>query len=376
MNSPNIQPSAPQHLFGSWIDAMLLGGASVLAFAILQSLPLTELLIATLATVMLTLAHVVNHPHFAHSYQMFYGTWRSSTEIGLAPDMRRRWRMVAVAIPGLLALASVATYWAAIRGNGAWLSAYLSLMGLLVGWHYVKQGFGMAMLDAALKHRFFSQTERKSLLVNAYACWACAWALISNLHSRTPLLGHSHLTINVPDFVIAVTCAAACTTTVHTGLSIFRAMQRWRRLGAKWSETPTTGILAYIVTLYLWTVFSWVNPAYALVIPFFHSLQYLTVVWRYKRNELGMHGPLWTSRAGVRFLAVGIALGATGFWLIPGAIEFMRTGHVPVHTPYAAPAIACVWVFINVHHYFIDSVLWRQGNPDVSRHLFRREPRA
>lgn len=385
MNQVDITPSnlgatsdtvVTIRLFGPRLDVMLLGGASVIVFIILQALPLTDELLAGLATTMLLLAHVVNHPHFAHSYQIFYATWRRSNKAEIDSATRRRWWIVGVVAPILLAVASILAFLSAIGGRSDWLGAYLSLMGLLVGWHYVKQGFGMAMLDAALKRRFFSNAERTSLLINAYACWLCAWALICDLHSRTMWFGHTRLTIDIPDAFVAIACAAASVTTVHAGLSVFRATQRWRELGAAWSRIPVAGILAYVVTLYLWTVFSWVNPAYALVIPFFHSLQYLTVVWRYKRNELGVNGSLLKSRAGMRFLALGIALGAASFWLIPGAIEFTRTGQVPIHTPYAAPALACAWVFINVHHYFIDSVLWRQGNPDVSRHLFRHEPRA
>ena len=29
------------------------------------------------------------------------------------------------------------------------------------------------------------------------------------------------------------------------------------------------------------------------------------------------------------------------------------------------------WIFINIHHYFLDNVMWRRGNTDVSKHLFR-----
>lgn len=32
--------------------------------------------------------------------------------------------------------------------------------------------------------------------------------------------------------------------------------------------------------------------------------------------------------------------------------------------------VALFWVFINVHHYLLDTVMWRKGNPDVKRHLF------
>jgi len=33
------------------------------------------------------------------------------------------------------------------------------------------------------------------------------------------------------------------------------------------------------------------------------------------------------------------------------------------------PLIA-MWVFINIHHYLLDNVMWRKGNPDVGHHLF------
>ncbi len=28
------------------------------------------------------------------------------------------------------------------------------------------------------------------------------------------------------------------------------------------------------------------------------------------------------------------------------------------------------WTFLNVHHYFLDNVIWRRGNPDIQKHLF------
>ena len=30
-----------------------------------------------------------------------------------------------------------------------------------------------------------------------------------------------------------------------------------------------------------------------------------------------------------------------------------------------------VLIFINVHHYFLDNVMWRRGNPEVAKYLFR-----
>lgn len=28
------------------------------------------------------------------------------------------------------------------------------------------------------------------------------------------------------------------------------------------------------------------------------------------------------------------------------------------------------WIFINVHHYFLDNVIWRAENPETRQHLF------
>jgi hypothetical protein len=30
------------------------------------------------------------------------------------------------------------------------------------------------------------------------------------------------------------------------------------------------------------------------------------------------------------------------------------------------------YIFINVHHYFLDNVMWRRGNPDVQQYIFGR----
>ena len=30
------------------------------------------------------------------------------------------------------------------------------------------------------------------------------------------------------------------------------------------------------------------------------------------------------------------------------------------------------YIFINIHHYFLDNVMWRRGNPDVQQYLFAK----
>ena len=36
----------------------------------------------------------------------------------------------------------------------------------------------------------------------------------------------------------------------------------------------------------------------------------------------------------------------------------------------ASPFLVAFLLFINIHHYFIDNVIWKSANPEVKKHLF------
>lgn len=361
------------HLFGPASDVLLLGGASVLAFLVLQVVAVEGEGLSMLAWVMLALANVVNHPHFAHSYQLFYGAWPQLRRGEFPKTLARGWWLSGVVVPTLMALFLGAAAYRWSLGDKFWMGLAVNLMGALVGWHYVKQGFGMAMTDAAFKRCFWSASARRALLWNAYACWAYAWAVVNTSSAGSYFWGVFNVRAAVPESMLLAVGLLAAASSAWVGLTVYGAVSAWRRAGVTWSGMPLNGVLAYVITLYLWTAFAGINPAYALVIPFFHSLQYLTVVWRYKLNEARTAGGIdATGRAALwRFAARGFVLGALGFWLLPGLLERWQTGGWPTLTGGTSLAIAVAWLFINVHHYFIDTVLWRRENPNVSRHLFK-----
>jgi hypothetical protein len=355
-------------LFGPWMDVLLLGGGSVIALLILRALDLDTEHIVSLALLMLILANFVNHPHFAFSYQIFYGCWDDVKHGRMPADLRRRWWFAGLIAPIGLALGLVAGAVLSVNGSGLLLGLMLALMGLLVGWHYVKQGFGMAMVDAALKKCYWPSDTRKALLYNAYACWGAAWAKSAGPGLSSNLWGVSRFGYKVPGELVIGACAVAGLTTIWCALAVFKSVSQWRKRQLSWKEMPVAGLVAYVITLYMWMGLMVDNLGFALVVPFFHSLQYITVVSRYKINETHAH-----KRGGKSlflFVLNGTVLGALGFWLLPGMGDYLRTGAVPRLQGGAALFIACTWIFINVHHYFIDNVIWRQGNPKTKRFLF------
>jgi hypothetical protein len=55
-------------------------------------------------------------------------------------------------------------------------------------------------------------------------------------------------------------------------------------------------------------------------------------------------------------------------WLLPKYLD----AHQIIDPVLFGPTVAmfAVTVFINIHHYFIDNVIWRGTNPDMRKYLF------
>ncbi|WP_211276687.1 hypothetical protein [Erythrobacter tepidarius] len=370
---PQAAPPAPRHLFGPVIDFLCLGGSSLLLLPLIFLLPEAELK-APLATAMMLLTNLVNHPHFAHSYQIFYrGYARKAFTPALGRAMQVRYLVAGLVVPLLLAAFLVH---GALAADTRLLGYAGNLMALAVGWHYAKQGYGMLMVDAALKRRFLDERTKKILLANCYAVWLAAWVGINLAVQQENLWGLAYYSFALPQPLFFLTSAAACLT---TALSVWTLAMHWRGKGT----LPVTGVVAYGVSLYLWLAFLRVNPLWVLVVPALHSLQYLTVVWRYQLNYekarlanvayrkgnllRALFGPSPVGQM-IAFVATGALLGFLAFWAIPLVAESI--------VPYDRQAITgflflfTFWIFINIHHYFLDSVMWRRENPDTRLYLF------
>jgi nicotinamide riboside transporter PnuC len=120
------------------------------------------------------------------------------------------------------------------------------------------------------------------------------------------------------------------------------------------------------------------DPIFMLFVPAFHSLQYLLFVWRYQVNKAHAEATV-TERAQIslgrrtvvmrvaRFVLVGMVLGFIGFMALPALLEASLT---PDPVWGGTVFVFILAAFINLHHYFIDNVIWRRDNEDVRRFLF------
>lgn len=378
--APRARGQDIRHLFGPVIDFLCMGGGAVLLFPVMLLLP-AEKLELDVSVAMLLAANVLNHPHFAYSYQIFYSGFRAKA---FGPDnpplLRARYLWAGIGVPICLA---------AFLGAGVasdtphLLRLAVNLMVLLVGWHYVKQGYGILMIDAAYKKRYFDDGEKRLLRVNGYLVWLMTWMLATSFIRQKGVWGIYHYTFEIPQPILALTAVAMLATTVMTLRMLFLKTR------ATEGTMPWSGIAAYIASLYLWMLLLHINVLWLLVVPAMHSLQYLVVVGRYQLNkdrgrddaldrpsQFGL-GRLIRHRYLVHyvaFLLTGVVLGYAGFWGVPMFLD--NTVAYNKGALGASAFLVVFWLFINIHHYFLDNVMWRSQNPDVRTHLFGPKPGA
>jgi hypothetical protein len=240
-------------------------------------------------------------------------------------------------------------------------------MTFFVGWHYVKQGYGILIVDSVMNRSFFNDQEKQIFKANAYACWIFFFLLTSaTLHDRN-FMGLKYYLPNIPAPILYMFGALMV---ISTALAIYATIISSQRNRGK--PFPINGFVAYIMALYIWLGVRY-NPIVLYLIPAFHSLQYLAVVWRYElnRNAAAVGGEKNRDELRKRmvvFIGLGMLIGILAFEGIPRWLD--RTVSYE-HSEYGATLFtAMIWIFINIHHYFLDNVMWRKDNPDVGKHLF------
>ncbi len=349
-------------------EFLAVGGLSlvILPFAIFA--PETSWLGLTGATVAgIWLVYVINDPHFAASYLIFYRNIRAKlTGQGIAAGERWRYWSAGVVMPGAL------FGWLAfaMATTSAWMLSWaVQAMFILVGWHYIKQGFGVLVVLSARRGIRFDGRERLAILVHAYSAWALAWTGVERFEGQGDMDGIAYVNFNLPEPVywlaLTVFWASAAVLLIVLGRK-FLAARQWPPL------TPFTG---FFVTLYLWQVLVNEWLALAFLVPALHSLQYLVFVSRLetgRAREAAKSRPAKGRRHIFLWRIALFAVSALGLgWLIFHAAPNQLDAAVAYDWETLGPTafLAAISVFVNIHHYLMDNVIWRRGNPET-RHLF------
>ena len=309
-------------------------------------------------------AHVINDPHFTVTYLLFYRDVRARL---LGPQLplaqRLRYALAGFVAPAVLAVWAVS---ALVTQSARSLGAMIQLMFLLVGWHYVKQAFGVVSVLSARRGVRYSAAERRALLAHCFTGWAYAWASPFDPGRTVEEKGVVYSTWAHPAWLEPATRAAFFASCLPLAWLLGRRLRREGSL-------PWPPLLGMLCTVWIWTVYSGIDPLFMYLIPALHSVQYLYFVWLLKRNQARAHeGPPTFGRppaAVLGALAAGaVALGLLLFHLLPSALDAALVDERAARfsdlgpTPY----FSALFAFVNLHHYFMDFVIWRRENPQAA----------
>jgi hypothetical protein len=368
------------------LDFWLLGGASLLLWLIMSLLqhdrdhPAIHPYLTNTPYITASLALLINYPHFIASYKLAY--FRNIQFISKHP-------IELILVPISLLLLVITGYFAFNQqiSGGEWehlvhhlqasgfsvgilypspfwrdfiLGLMINLMFFTVGWHYTKQSFGCMMIYAHYDNYPLSKPQR---LIVRYALLSVWWlSFISGNISESPaqFWGFHYMTLDLPDFLLPLSKLL-----VLLGLAaiIMVLCQIYKKFGKKTSPQ----FLIAGVAMYVWWL-PWTRQAdfYVYWIPFFHSLQYLAFVYALENNRQKQQ-PNSQSIA-----ATGLILGLiTGGWLVfeylPHTMDMINA--LTLHG--IAYFFVVTTLFINIHHYFIDHVLWRMSDPYIKSWLIK-----
>jgi hypothetical protein len=359
----------PRRAWGRAGEFLAVGGATLVVFPLAWiARAALGLDAAELAFGFLTFhaASLVNDPHFAITYLLFYRDAKHRA-LGAGVSRAQRVRYVLAGVVAPIALSA----WAAaaiLSGSAPALGWLIQLMFLLVRWHYVKQSFGVLAVLSARRGVRFLPRERAAVLAHCLAAAAFAWARALG-GREVEEKGVVYTELARPHALAWVTGA------------VFAASAAWlvvtlARRRARGDVIPVGPLAALLLSVWTWTAFSSLNPLVVYVIPALHSVQYLYFVWLLKRGEAadGRRDEGFGPSAATRFGLVFLGAIALGWLLLRGAPELLDGGRAsralhalaagrPLASSLdlgATPWFAAFFAVVNLHHYFMDAVIWRR----------------
>jgi len=327
------------------VDFLLVGGLSLIVFVPLLLSGRTDLVWIG-AGAQAWIATLINMPHFMASYRIVY---RSREMI-----LRHKW--ATIYIPAIMLVYTVLALWEA-QYSPALVIVFVSVSSAYLAWHYTGQVWGMMASYAYLGGTTFDKTERRLVRTSLriLLAWQVTWFLYTQL--RDPSV--------VRPFYYLISAGTAVAFVVGViGLAKMR-----RRTG----KLPPARALVAWLALFVWYAMMARDPKAIFWIQIAHALQYLAFPIRVEMNRTaatesqaarGGRFALHMLVYGVGLLVVSLVVAQVVPLSAMGAVGRMF-GEEPGK---AAPIL--ILMFINVHHYFTDGVIWKISNPEVRKELF------
>jgi hypothetical protein len=337
---------APASILNPVLDFLFVGGLSLIVFVPLLLSGRKDLVFVG-AGAQAWIGTMINMPHFMASYRLVYRDRKTM--------MAHKW--ASIYVPAILIAYIAIALWAA-QSTPVFVIILVSVASAYLAWHYTGQVWGMMASYTYLGGASFEKNERFLIRtgLRILLAWHVMWFLYTQLRDPT----------NVRPAYLAISAG----TLVAFVLGVIGLAKMRKRTG----KLPPARALVAWLALFVWYAVMARDPKAIFWIQIAHALQYLAFPIRVEINRTAAQsaGKLATHMAiyGVALLAISFLMAQ----VVPfGAMSVVADmfGEEPGKV---APVV--VLMFINIHHYFTDGVIWKISNPEVRRELFAHVPRA
>ena len=348
MTSSKVVQARPQSILSPVIDFLCVGGLSVIVLVPLLLSGRSDLVLIG-AGAQAWIATVVNMPHFMASYRLVY---RSRETI-----LRHKW--ASIYVPAILAVYIVIAVWEA-QSSPALVVILVSVSSAYLAWHYTGQVWGMMASYAYLGGQAFEKDERFLIRtgLRILLAWHVMWFLYTQLQDPS----------RVRPFYLAVSAG----TLVAFALGVIGLAKMRRRTGAL---PPARALVAWLA-IFVWYAVMARDPKAIFWIQIAHALQYLAFPIRVELNRTLVGSVRSAARVGTHMAIYGVALMAISIivaQVVPGRAMDAVANVFGEEPGRVTPVL--LLMFINIHHYFTDGVIWKISNPEVRKELFAHVPR-
>lgn len=374
--APQLQTAKQTAFVNTPVDFLLIGGFSIIHLALFSSAELRAMITATLgvlfgpllsimaapfhdypvnvydaAIVATLLTWAINHPHFSATSHRLY---RSRENMIQFP-------VTAIGVPALLFVMLTA----ALLMPTTIAPWFVKVFLIWSPYHFSAQTLGITMLYARRAGFVISPVLKRALICFIFGTYLGPTLAAEGYNKLPEYYGIALPVFGLPDdFFILYKTAIQAAGLACAVLLIHAALQQKRRL-------PLL-LLVPAVAQYVWFIIGAGMNGFQEFVPAYHSLQYLLIAWAINLKERADEGkltptPKHAALESTRWFALNVVGGIFLFYVLPkmAGLQFdIGTG----------AAIGITLAAVQIHHFFVDGVIWKLRNPRVSQPLMTTWP--
>jgi hypothetical protein len=335
----------PLYFVNGWVDGFFIGAASIVYFLLINFFHSgfrTELVIQY----GLALSWIVNWPHFsATSYRLYQ-----------SKDHIRQYTLTAYLIPIVVGLG--------IAGSFAYPEMiapyFIKLFTIWSPYHFSGQTIGITLIYANRANIRLQKWERLMMIGFVYATY-----LFMTTKAETSTGLFRYYEVPYPSFGISLWIPHFFELIMYTSGLIFLSLMVLKAVKTKRS-IPWIFFLP-MASQYIWFVYGAGLASFQELVPFFHSLQYILIAWfmelhfRSSFQSNGVQKENFFLRTTIRWFLINFMGGVILFLAFPKIMEKAGFG--------IGFATAVCLAGVQIHHFFVDGVIWKLKNNSVSSPL-------